>query len=939
MKNFAVAYVFAFAVASYVTVRGVEISDAAAVGAEPTKATVTATVSGVGDVYVEYAHAKATYPSVKDRYVTDGLIAMWDGEDNQGTGVHDPSATTWVDLAGNHAAMQFTNAAPVIGANHLHFNGGGGFITDAADIGAALNAEACTVEIVCNPVALVNDGTLFACVDYANGVKHRTAWVRSGTGVVPGVIASMEYKAGDTSYEPYQQYDMSVNEIRSYTFTYSADKCRVYRNGAAEVVADGVNKGVNCEPSTAWFSVGQRTSKNGQSTGKANMKVYAIRIYSRVLTADEIAANHAQDVARFFAPAVDLDNPAGATVSTAFLGTVRSAVANAKDFYATNGLIAMWDGEDNQGTGVHEPSATTWVDLVGNHAAMHFTNAAPAIGANYLHFNGGGGFITDAADIAAALNAEAATVEYVCDVASLVDDGTLFACVDGSAKRIAWVRSGDGTGNAKVLGAVGSMEYKATASSSPYQNYDTATGKVRGYTFTYSSDKCRVYKDGSADVATSTTNRAESGDAATAWFSVAQRTSKSAQSVAKSNVKIYAIRIYNRVLTAEEIAANHAADVVRFWGGSDTGSLGATPVVLADGSMTLVTNGVAAFPLSGLRADVADYTARLFTPGGTPGASFGFSTGSEREASAWFEYLDSRNTLANRSDGPAIYLNYAANGQIPAVEAHYQILGSGEQAVFGAIEENPNRGTYVMNILQNGVLKLRYRVDNNGAYREFAGDVLAGVQELTLNGPNGTYLNGTELDASLAGETDSGTLGWLLFARNIRLTDSSTYFEYARTRVWYFRLFSNGTLVRDMVPARRCGMAPIMFDRAGNKFYVNCGGREFVAGPMRPAPRMTDAELAGSTFTSALTREGTAASDIYVAYGSDYGDAEPSAWEHFVQLDVSFAAGATAQAVSVRGIDRAAVKYVRFFSYEDGWSDTAYVPDLKVRNGTLIIFQ
>ena len=867
MKNFAVAYVFAFAVASYVTVRGVEISDAAAVGAEPTKATVTATVSGVGDVYVEYAHAKATYPSVKDRYVTDGLIAMWDGEDNQGTGVHNPSATTWVDLAGNHAAMQFTNAAPVIGANHLHFNGGGGFITDAADIGAALNAEACTVEIVCNPVALVNDGTLFACVDYANGVKHRTAWVRSGTGVVPGVIASMEYKAGDESYTPYQMYDQTVNDVRSYSFTYSADKCRVYRNGAAEVVAEGVNKGVNCEPSTAWFSVGQRTSKNGQSAGMANMKVYAIRIYSRVLTADEIAANHAQDVARFFAPAVDLDNPAGATVSTAFLGTVRPVVANAKDFYATNGLIAMWDGEDNQGTGVHDPSATTWVDLVGNHAAMQFTNAAPAIGANYLHFNGGGGFITDAADIAAALNAEAATVEYVCDVASLVDDGTLFACVDGAMNRIAWVRSGDGTGMAKVHGAIASMEYKATASDLPYQNYDTSTGKVRGYTFTYSSDKCRVYKDGSADVATNTVNKGVSGNTSTAWFSVAQRTSKSAQSVAMANVKIYAIRIYNRVLTPEEIAANHAADVARFWGGANAVTLGSTPVVLADGTVTKVDGGVATFPLSGLRADVADYTARLFTPGRTGGASFGFSTASEREASAWFEYLDSNRHPNNATNmGAAINLNFVPGTRVPVVKTKYQFLSSDIQFAFGAYSVDHTSGTAVGILAKDGHNQYRYRVGTDAGNTDGFADTdivnLTSVHELELNGPNGTFMNGTLLNAGMSGRTDACPLPWALFARSYNYYSATYYFEFANVRMWYFKLWADDTLVRDMVPARRHGRTPIMFDRAGNRFYINSGGREFIAGPMRPTPRVTDAELAGSTFTAALTREGTAASDI-----------------------------------------------------------------------------
>ena len=34
-------------------------------------------------------------------YVTDGLIAMWDGEWNVGLGIHDSSSTTWVDLVGD----------------------------------------------------------------------------------------------------------------------------------------------------------------------------------------------------------------------------------------------------------------------------------------------------------------------------------------------------------------------------------------------------------------------------------------------------------------------------------------------------------------------------------------------------------------------------------------------------------------------------------------------------------------------------------------------------------------------------------------------------------------------------------------------------------------------------------------------------------------------
>ena len=40
-------------------------------------------------------------PTAKD-YVQDGLIAMWDGIENAGWGVHDPNATVWKDLVGSY---------------------------------------------------------------------------------------------------------------------------------------------------------------------------------------------------------------------------------------------------------------------------------------------------------------------------------------------------------------------------------------------------------------------------------------------------------------------------------------------------------------------------------------------------------------------------------------------------------------------------------------------------------------------------------------------------------------------------------------------------------------------------------------------------------------------------------------------------------------------
>lgn len=41
------------------------------------------------------------WPEWTNPYVTDGLIAMWDGEWNAGPGIHDPQASVWKDLIGD----------------------------------------------------------------------------------------------------------------------------------------------------------------------------------------------------------------------------------------------------------------------------------------------------------------------------------------------------------------------------------------------------------------------------------------------------------------------------------------------------------------------------------------------------------------------------------------------------------------------------------------------------------------------------------------------------------------------------------------------------------------------------------------------------------------------------------------------------------------------
>ena len=917
----------------------VGFSNPSAAGGVPSQATVTATVQGSGDVYVEYAHARTTYPSVKDRYVADGLIAMWDGDDNQGTGAHDPSATTWVDLTGRHSPMTFT-AAPAVGANYYDLSAGGGG-TPAKDIAEALNDGKTTIEVVCNVQSLVNDATLFACVDGTDTSTHaagnRIVWVRHASGYA---VACCEYK--ETQYHSLCNVDDQFGTVRSYVFEFNADDAP----NASKIFVDGVyNKTVNSSEkkkgnaANAWFSLAQRVCAAGASAAISDIRIHCVRVYNRILSADEIAANHAQDVARFFgrAPAVDLDNPGRAVVGTKLLGTVGAPVANAKDFYATDGLVAMWDGEDNQDTGAHVAGATTWKDLAGKHADMTFT-AAPTVGANHYDLSAGGGYITDASDIAAAVNAEACTVEIVCDVASLVQDGSLFALTDKDVKRMAWVRMAP-AGNA--AGVVGAMEYKATSSYTPYPNFDMTLNRVRSYSFAFSSGGCTIFKDGTSANKT-VVGQGVSGDAATSYFAIGQRVSKNGQSTAIADMKVYCIRIYNRVLSADEIAANHERDVARFFGATSALPLGSRLVTLADGTKSFVQNDVATFPLSGLRPDVADYTARLFSTGGTPSATFDFSTGSEFEDSAWFDYLDSNVSDADtKKYGPAIDIGFAMNGKVPVVKTKYQLLANeNDRFPFGVSSTSSGTTTSTTAGLFNGDAdhnQYRYRVGTSAYYADTNVVDLLAVHELELNGPDGTFLNGSLLNADLKNVAEASPDTWGVFARHAKSGSSETY-QCAKVRMWYFKLWADGTLVRDLVPARKRGSGVGLFDRENGGFYANIGNRDFILGPERPAPQLSDALRTSRNLTATLTRAGTTASGVSVAYGADFGGADPTAWNRFEPLATGFADGATSLAVEVSGID-ADVRYVRFYSREDGWSETAYLPDVAERKAFVIIMR
>lgn len=82
----------------------------------------------------------------------------------------------------------------------------------------------------------------------------------------------------------------------------------------------------------------------------------------------------------------------------------------------------------------------------------------------------------------------------------------------------------------------------------------------------------------------------------------------------------------------------------------------------------------------------------------------------------------------------------------------------------------------------------------------------------------------------------------------------------------------------------------------------------------------------GKTFTAMLSREGSAASDIYACYGATNGGNKTNDWACCVKVGAFLAEMDTATCV----VAPTEANYLRFFSERDGWSESVYLPETPV---------
>ena len=265
-----------------------------------TGATVMITMGGVDITSTAYSSGTISIASVTgvlsisitaqetaSGYVTDGLVAYWDGIDNTRSG-HSSSTTTWEDLVGNYDLTQAevggTWEPNAILFNKTNFNGLYGDTLWTY-------SENATIEIVLAP-------------NIANSTMTGAVFDRSDTTMSASQYDSrrvMVYSDNTIGFFGHSAYTYdnaagTITDIRKLVATYSGFN-------VVKAFANNIQLSLSNKTHNFGFS-GNPQIRVGSQNFSVNSypfsgRIYAMRVYNRQLTDAEISQNFAYDNARF----------------------------------------------------------------------------------------------------------------------------------------------------------------------------------------------------------------------------------------------------------------------------------------------------------------------------------------------------------------------------------------------------------------------------------------------------------------------------------------------------------------------------------------------------------------------------------------------------------------------------------------------------------------
>ena len=449
-----------------------------------------------------------TYTSAS--YVQDGLITQWDGIDNSGTGAHNPNATVWKDLAGN-LDLALT-------ANGCWTNGNALAVNGASAVGTTKASSYKTIEIVYSKPFQPSK----SCVLFHSGFTNRFVVFRYISSTPP--TNQIYFEAAKSTKVISKR--TSAGEITSAVALYGDD------DSVVDVLCDGERR-TDGTYSEGWglrnrVSVGGRYSDNSsQNEGSPSKgEVYAIRLYSRRLTKAELAHNNIVDRKRFMTSAC----------------------------YTQDGLIGQWDGEDNAGTGEHDPTANLWKDLKGSLDLALTSRGGWNTWGNALTINGGAAAVGDSPA------PPYRTIELAYRSTKQRDNqhnSILLNASNADRKQMVFFRS---YGTVAFFSGIRSADTGVKHIGVNIGTFNSNAVHVLAATYTnVAAQTARTYLDGSLNTGTSVDD---------SWGCLVTKMVLGDNDTSLYRYffgEVYALRLYDRELTADELAADAAMDMKRIF--------------------------------------------------------------------------------------------------------------------------------------------------------------------------------------------------------------------------------------------------------------------------------------------------------------------------------------------------------------------------------------
>lgn len=220
-------------------------------------------------------------------YVQDGLVAMWDGIENAGWGVHDKNTTTWKDLIGNLDATAINS--PIWGDNHTDTSNG--YWSLPSSVREIIEMQSLTAEVAFQPST---SGATIANQGIVGMGNNRSLWLFFGNPPLSGITLNWQVRKSP-SIRAWYNSGVFGTDAHSCSVVANNSVCNTYLDSALCTITPDVAAG--SATSTDKFYIGMMSDNVDWHTFHG--RIHSVRLYSRALTVEEIAHNYEIDKARF----------------------------------------------------------------------------------------------------------------------------------------------------------------------------------------------------------------------------------------------------------------------------------------------------------------------------------------------------------------------------------------------------------------------------------------------------------------------------------------------------------------------------------------------------------------------------------------------------------------------------------------------------------------